>query len=442
LIRRFAWLPALLLAAVPALAAVETTTVQGKVLAPNGAAFTSGTITAVLSAAGTTDDAGTSQRVAMRETGSIDPNGTITGLVLVPNDVITPSSTYYTVTFSVKAPIYGSWTELWSVATAPDPIDVGDITRLDVGGTLIGMAIKEDATVKVTNPSALEFDGADFDVAASGSVGIVDLSDAYNGWFFDPNNPWLRLDVSSTSGLSPIGATPPPYHPTLSLRNSSTNASFASFAAFLLSSGNQTVIGGWYTDAYGQLHAASDPGVHFGSVTAHDVTFFSSFEPRFALDKAAAILKWRDDTSTPACAASDRWFGWTAGNAFRVCEEGVLSTIAGGGNPAQTKCINIDPAHTTTDWFFFRVETAITVTGIDCIVDAATSVVMTLRECDGNGGTCGATEAAITCAATNTTEAAGIDDAAVDAGDWLRVLRGTVSGSPTQATLCATYTVN
>jgi hypothetical protein len=108
----------------------------------------------------------------------------------------------------------------------------------------------------------------------------------------------------------------------------------------------------------------------------------------------------------------------------------------------QTKCINIDPAATTTSWFFYRFERAATITGIDCIVDAATSVVATVQECDSNGGSCGNTEAAITCAATNTTEASSIDDSAVDAGDYMRVTRGTVTGSPTQLMVCVTFTVN
>ena len=106
------------------------------------------------------------------------------------------------------------------------------------------------------------------------------------------------------------------------------------------------------------------------------------------------------------------------------------------------KCINIDPAATVTDWFMYRFNRAATINGIDCIVDAATSVVLTLRECDGNGGTCAATEAAMTCGPTNTTEAAGIDDPNGDAGDYMRVLRGTVTGSPTQAMLCFHFTYN
>lgn len=108
-----------------------------------------------------------------------------------------------------------------------------------------------------------------------------------------------------------------------------------------------------------------------------------------------------------------------------------------------TKCANIDPTNaTTTDWFVYRTDVAITITGVDCIVDAATSVILTPNECDGNGGTCSAIEAAITCVATNTTEATSIDNASIDAGDYIRVTRGTVTGSPKQATICLTFTVN
>jgi len=108
----------------------------------------------------------------------------------------------------------------------------------------------------------------------------------------------------------------------------------------------------------------------------------------------------------------------------------------------KVKCINIDPSATTTNWFFFRAPLAITITGVDCIVDAATSVVMTPQECDANGANCVDIEAAITCATTNTTEASTVDNASIDAGDWINVTRGTKTGSPTQAVLCLEFTVN
>jgi len=107
-----------------------------------------------------------------------------------------------------------------------------------------------------------------------------------------------------------------------------------------------------------------------------------------------------------------------------------------------TKCINIPPEDSITNWLFYRTDFAITITAIDCIVDAATSVVLTPRECDGDGGSCSDIEAAITCATTNTTESGGIDNASIDAGDYIRITRGTVTGSPTQAMICITWSKN
>ena len=112
-----------------------------------------------------------------------------------------------------------------------------------------------------------------------------------------------------------------------------------------------------------------------------------------------------------------------------------------GGSIKDTKCINIDPDAATTDWFLWRTPVAITVTGIDCIVDAGTSVIMTPKECDANGANCVDIEAAITCVTTNTTEAGGsIDNPSVDAGDYIRVTRGVKTGAVTQAVLCMELT--
>ena len=90
----------------------------------------------------------------------------------------------------------------------------------------------------------------------------------------------------------------------------------------------------------------------------------------------------------------------------------------------------------------FRAPFAMTITGIDCIVNAATSTVITVQEADADCGTPVAVEAAITCATTMTTEAAGIDNAGIDAGDCITVLRGTNTGSPTQVMVTIEYTKN
>lgn len=131
----------------------------------------------------------------------------------------------------------------------------------------------------------------------------------------------------------------------------------------------------------------------------------------------------------------------TRSGKFSTALSAGFTTFTAGTNLVGTKCVNIDPASATTDWLFWRTPAALTVTHVRCIVDAATSTVLTLRECNGDGASCGATEAAITCATTTTSEASSIDDPAVAANVWMRVLRGTVTGAPAQASLCMEYTV-
>lgn len=107
-----------------------------------------------------------------------------------------------------------------------------------------------------------------------------------------------------------------------------------------------------------------------------------------------------------------------------------------------TKCITTSSPTASDDWLFFRAESALTVTGIDCMVVGGTSVATLVKECDGNGANCSNIEASITCGTTNTTEASSIDNASVDAGDWIRVDPGTVTGAVTQLSVCVTFTWN
>jgi hypothetical protein len=91
-------------------------------------------------------------------------------------------------------------------------------------------------------------------------------------------------------------------------------------------------------------------------------------------------------------------------------------------------------------FLFFQAESAITVTGIDCLVNAATSAQITVKECDANGASCTNTEATMTCGTTNTTESGAIDDPSVAASAWMRIVIGTVSGTPGHVTICMTVT--
>lgn len=102
------------------------------------------------------------------------------------------------------------------------------------------------------------------------------------------------------------------------------------------------------------------------------------------------------------------------------------------------KCINISPVSTITNWFVMKAPAGMTISNIDCIVDAATSVVLAPQECNGNGASCTALLSAnVTCGTTNT--AGSISDSSIASGNWIRVTRGTVSGSPTQVIMCIKY---
>jgi hypothetical protein len=128
--------------------------VTGKVLMPDGSVPRKGTITAVLSKSGSVLDGTTSQRVAESVTVELEDDGAIPAeLVLVPNDAITPSGTYYLVTIKVttQARERKLWTEKWQLASTPDPIDIGAVPRLDaipglaLAATLAGTQAQADA---------------------------------------------------------------------------------------------------------------------------------------------------------------------------------------------------------------------------------------------------------------------------------------------------------
>ena len=120
--------------------ALPTTTITGKVYTPDGVAVTEGSIVCILSQAASVNDAGSgaTERVAGLSEFSIQSSGDVQGgMALVPNDAMTPTGTYYRVRFSVTAPVRAAWEESWSVPSTPDPIEIGDITRLFTAPALV-----------------------------------------------------------------------------------------------------------------------------------------------------------------------------------------------------------------------------------------------------------------------------------------------------------------
>ena len=109
--------------------AIERTTIQGTLYGPGGSPVPGGKITAELSNPGSAPDttSGDDEAVAGTQEFTIGGNGALS-FTLVPNDVITPAGTIYKITFEL--PDRYTWTEFWSVSTTPDPLEIGDVTKV------------------------------------------------------------------------------------------------------------------------------------------------------------------------------------------------------------------------------------------------------------------------------------------------------------------------
>ena len=194
--RALVWLWIAMLSFLPAFAAVQTTAINGKIIAPDGTAVTAGRIEARLNQPGSTPDlsTGASWRVGGPFAGTIAADGTVTGLALVPNDAITPAGTYYVVTISVTAPRVERWEEKWSVTTAPDPVAVGAITRLEVApGIVVGNYVSFGAQSDYTGGAACAYAA----MAIASDTGAV--------FSCNVSGSWVRQDLPTCGGV-PVGA--------------------------------------------------------------------------------------------------------------------------------------------------------------------------------------------------------------------------------------------
>lgn len=100
-------------------------------------------------------------------------------------------------------------------------------------------------------------------------------------------------------------------------------------------------------------------------------------------------------------------------------------------------CYNLESPTDADNFIVAKIPKAITVLAMNCIVGAATSAVVTFQETDSNAANPSTIEA-VTCSTTNTADN-GIDNASIDAGDWIRIDIGTVTGTVGQVTACLYY---
>jgi hypothetical protein len=240
------------------------------------------------------------------------------------------------------------------------------------------------------------------------------------------NNERLSLDLETTADTaafaSPSGVTTVNFG-TLVV----TAASFASTASAVdggaLTLGEDTTIG---TDTW-QL-TVGQTNLPAGTTT-HTIDSSGKI-PATALAPVTAIVSGTAPTVNAAGAIAED----TTGSQLLYGATGKVALTE------VTKCTTIETPTSADDFLFFRANKAMTVVGIDCLVGAATSAQLTVNECNANGTSCTAVEAVMTCTTTNTTEASAIDAPAIEAGNWLRIDVGTVTGSVGQVAVCITMT--
>lgn len=97
----------------------------------------------------------------------------------------------------------------------------------------------------------------------------------------------------------------------------------------------------------------------------------------------------------------------------------------------------------TDDFLLFKSQQAITITDIHCIVDPADSgesISVDIQECDSTGDNCSTVDAAITADNDGAEDDGSLSNGAIDAGDWVKVVLGSPTGTISFLT-CSIYYV-
>jgi len=97
----------------------------------------------------------------------------------------------------------------------------------------------------------------------------------------------------------------------------------------------------------------------------------------------------------------------------------------------------------TVDPHIFKAPAALTIVGIDCIVFAATSVVLSVEECNSSGASCAGVDGSttITCDTDGAADDGALSNPSIDSGDWIKFNFGTHTGSTGGAAVTIRYTI-
>lgn len=95
----------------------------------------------------------------------------------------------------------------------------------------------------------------------------------------------------------------------------------------------------------------------------------------------------------------------------------------------------------TDDMLIMKAPYGMTLTAIDCIVSAATSATINIQECDSAGANCTDTATSDLACDTDGANTTTFNNATVDSGDWLKLDVASISGTPGNLTVTATYSV-
>jgi hypothetical protein len=129
-----------------------------------------------------------------------------------------------------------------------------------------------------------------------------------------------------------------------------------------------------------------------------------------------------------------------------ITRDSELATVATSGSYADltSKPTNrdtftlINPTD-TDDPLIYRALAAMTITRLDCVALGGGTISVDVQECDANGASCASGGISVTAAATNASDTS-FTDAAIDSGDWLKMVIGAPSGTVNQVACSLQWT--